>query len=259
MTIFKKYSTTLRLFVVFLTMAGLSGCASGGYRNTRVEAHKTTITGTMPESQAVERFIAPYRDRINRDLDSVLAYAPITYDKSQGKWQSPMGNMLAEATLRKAGKLLYSKEKQHVDACLLNYGGIRSIIAQGPVTTRTAFEVMPFENSLVVVKMKGAAIRKMADYIIAEKKAHPMAGITIKHVTNRLHNEIYIKGEPIQDEKTYNIATIDYLLNGGDNMVFFAENEGVVDLNYKLRDLYIDYFKEVDTLPITNTEHVIIE
>ena len=86
-----------------------------------------------------------------------------------------------------------------------------------------------------------------------------MAGITIKHVTNRLHNEIYIKGEPIQDEKTYNIATIDYLLNGGDNMVFFAENEGVVDFGYKLRDLYIDYFKEVDTLPITNTEHVIIE
>ena len=259
MTFLKKYSTTLRLFVVILTMAGLSGCATQGYRNTRVEAHKTTITGSLPESQAIESFIAPYRNQITKDLDSILAYAPVTYDKSQGKWQSPMSNMLAEATLAKADKLLYASGKQHVDACLLNHGGIRSIIAKGPVTTRTAFQVMPFENSVLVVQMKGAAVRKIADYIIAEKKPHPLAGITIKHVTNRLHNEIYIKGEPVQDEKTYNIATINYLLNGGDNMVFFAENVGVFDLNYKLRDLYIDYFKEVDTLPVITSERVIIE
>ena len=60
-------------------------------------------------------------------------------------------------------------------------------------------------------------------------------------------------------EKTYYIATMDYLLNGGDNMTFFATNEGAYDLNYKMRDLYIDYFREVDTLPVITTQHIITE
>ena len=259
MIMFKKYGTLPRLFVLFITAAWLAACGPKGFQNTGVEASKTVIDSRLSESRAIENYIAPYREAITKDLDSVLAYAPETFDKSQGKGSTTIGNLLAEATLRKATALLLTRHNLTVDACLLNHGGIRSIIAKGPVTKRTAFEVMPFENSLVVVALKGTQLQEMADYILREKKPHPMANITIKYVTDRLHKEIYINNQPVMPEKTYYIATMDYLLNGGDNMMFFATNEGAYDLNYKMRDLYIDYFREVDTLPVITTQHIITE
>ena len=259
MIMFKKYGTLPRLFVLFLTGLWLSACAPKGFQNTGIEAHKTTIDSRLPGAPDIESFIAPYRQAINKDLDSILAYALETFDKSQGKGSTTIGNLLAQATLQKASALFATRHNLRVDACLLNHGGIRSIIAEGPVTKRTAFEVMPFENSLVVVALKGTQLQEMANYLIREKKPHPMANITVKYVTNRLRNEIYINNEPVLPEKTYYIATMDYLLNGGDSMTFFAQNEGVYDLKYKMRELYIDYFREVDTLPVITTQHIITE
>ena len=257
MIISKKYGTYSRLFVLFVTTLLLTACTPAGFRKTRIEAAKTPVTAALHETPAIEAFIAPYREHLNKDLDSILAYAPETFDKSQGKGSTTIGNLLAEATLERASKLFYTQNNLPVDGCLLNHGGIRSIIAKGPVTTRTAFEVMPFENRLVIVALKGTQLQEMADYIIREKKPHPMANITVKYVTNQLHSEIYIRNDKVLPEKTYYIATMDYLLNGGDSMTFFATNEGVYDLNYKMRDLYIDYFREVDTLPVITTQHII--
>ena len=71
----------------------------------------------------------------------------------------------------------FKRENKNIDICLLNHGGIRAVIPKGDVTTRTAFEVMPFENSLFVVGLKGTQIRAMGTYLLAEKKPHPLYGI----------------------------------------------------------------------------------
>jgi len=260
MRIFKKYNTYAVRFVLFLTLLQFTACSTTtGLHNTKIEARKTSITAALPETAAIENFIAPYRIHLDKELDSVLTYAPETFDKSKGKWSNPMGNLLAEATFKRADKRFYATENKHIDMCMLNHGGIRSIIAKGPVTTRTAFEVMPFENSVKIVALKGAQIREMAAYIAREKRAHPLAGITIILDVNDMVKAISIQNKPLDDNATYYVASIDYLIGGGDNMAFFATNEGIYDLDYKLRDLYIDYFKETDTLPILTTQHIITE
>lgn len=259
MVIIKNYRTYARRFVLFITITALAACTAAGIRNTRIEAKKITLSSSQQESADIENFIAPYRTIINRDMDSILSFAPQNFDKSQGKWQTTIGNLLAEATLKKAANLLYIKEKIVPDACLLNHGGIRAIIAKGNVTKRTAYEVMPFENSVVTVVLKAQQIREMAAYIAREQKPHPIAGMRIIIDDNKNIKAIYIQDKPLDDSKIYNIVTADYLLNGGDKMDFFAQNQGVYDLNYKLRDLYIDYFKETDTLPVITTERVVIQ
>jgi 2',3'-cyclic-nucleotide 2'-phosphodiesterase (5'-nucleotidase family) len=255
----KKYNTATKWFVLFLTIQLFTACSSTGIHNTRVEARKIGINATLPDDSAIQNYIAPYRDTLTRELSTVLAYAPETFDKSKGKWNTTIGNMLAEATFEKADKLFFSTEKKHVNGCLLNHGGIRSIIPKGPVTTRTAFEIMPFENSVKIVALKGTQIREMANYIAREGRPHPLAGITITLDANEQVRTIAIQGRPLENDTTYYIASIDYLITGGDNMAFFAVNDGVYDLNYKLRDLYIDYFKEVDTLPVITTQHIITQ
>ena len=257
MTLPKKYNTATRWFVLFLTIQLFIACGTTGVHNTRVEATKIGINATTSDDTAIDKYIKPYRDSISTQLSTVLAYAPETFDKSKGKWNTTIGNMLAEATFEKADKLFYAKEKKHVDLCLLNHGGIRSIIPKGPVTLQTAFEIMPFENSVKVVALKGTQIREMAAYIAREGRPHPLAGITITLDANGQPTAISVQGTPLDNDKTYYIATIDYLIGGGDNMAFFAANEGVYDLEYKLRDLYIDYFKDIDTLPVITTQHII--
>lgn len=259
MIIIKKYNTSVWRFVLFLTILQFAACGTTGLYNSKIEARKTAIDASITQKADLENYIAPYRDSIDHDLATVISYAPETFDKSKGKWNTTIGNLLAEATYQKTDKLFFSRNNLHVDTCMLNHGGIRSIIAKGPVTTRTAFEIMPFENSLKVIALKGTQLREMADYIAREKRPHPLAGITITLDANGMVKNVAVQGKPLENEKTYYVSTIDYLIGGGDNMMFFAVNEGVFDLEYKLRDLYIDYFKETDTLPVLNTQHIITE
>ena len=257
----KKYNTYRNGFVLFLTTALLSACGAPPFRNTAIEAKKLPITNQYADNQDIENYVAPYRDHINKDLDSVLAYCPETMDKSNSinGWQTTIGNFLADVTFDKAATLFRTKENRSLDICLLNHGGIRSIIPKGPVTARTAFEVMPFENSLMVVALKGEQVLEMAQYIAREKKPHPLAGMQIVLDKDNAVKAITIQGKPLDSGKIYNVATSDYLLNGGDSMDFLGKAFTVYDLNYKLRNIYIDYFKEVDTLPIIRTERIITQ
>ena len=255
----KKYNDVSKLFVIFLTFFFVASCSKQNYYVTKIEGKRIPITEKEIQVPQIENFIKPYREHINKDLDSVLAYCPETLDKSTGKWQTTIGNLMADVTLMRGNTVFQAREKKNIDICLLNSGGIRSILPKGNVTARTAFEIMPFENSLVVIALKGEQILEMVDYFIAEKKPHPLAGITFTIDKNNLPKNILVQGKPVQKETIYYVGTNDYLSNGGDNMNFFKKGVQKFDLNYKLRNILIDYFKEVDTIPVINDVRITVE
>jgi 2',3'-cyclic-nucleotide 2'-phosphodiesterase (5'-nucleotidase family) len=246
----KKYNDVSKLFVIFLTFFFVASCSKQNYNVTKIEGKRITITEKENQVPEIENFIKPYREHINNDLDSILAYCPETLDKSTGKWQTTIGNLMADVTLMRGNTVFQSREKKNIDICLLNSGGIRSILPKGNVTARTAFEIMPFENSLVVIALKGDQIIEMVDFFIAEKKSHPLAGVTFTIDKNKVAKNILVQGKPVQKETIYYVGTNDYLSNGGDNMNFFKKGVQKFDLQYKLRNILIDYFKEVDTIPV---------
>jgi len=246
----KKYNGFLKLFVIFLTLFSLFSCSQKNYNLTKIEGKQLPITEKAAETPAIENFIKPYRDHINKDLDSVLAYCPETLDKSTGKWQSTIGNLMADVCIERGNLVFNAREKKNIDICLLNHGGIRAILPKGNVTSRTAFEIMPFENSLVVVALKGDQILEITSYIIKVQKAQPLSGMTFTIAKDKMAKNILVQGKPLDLNKTYYVATNDYLANGGDSMSFFAKGIQKFDLNYKLRNVLIDYFKQVDTIPV---------
>ena len=244
----KKYNGFLKLFVIFLTLFLISSCSKNNYNLTKIEGKQLPITEKAAETPEIENFIKPYRDHINKDLDNVLAYCPETLDKSTGKWQTGIGSLMADVCVLRGNIVFNAREKKNIDLCLLNHGGIRAILPKGNVTTRSAFEIMPFENSLVVMALKGEQISEIAAYIIKEKKPQPLSGMTFTITKDNKAKNIMVQGKPLDLNKTYYVATNDYLANGGDSMTFFAKSTQKFDLNYKLRDVLIDYFKEVDTV-----------
>jgi len=255
----KKINAFSTYFVILLTFISLVSCKSKSYYNYEVIGSKINVNENYNSDNSIEQFITPFRTHINKDLDSVLAYCPETLDKSKGKWETNIGLFMANATYELANPIFEKREQKSIDICLLNHGGIRSIIPQGNVTTRTAFNVMPFENSVIIIGLSGLKIRELANYIISERKPHPLKGLTI-HVNNRQEiTNLYVNNQPVDDVKIYYVATSDYLANGGDNMSFFVNSKEKYDLDYKLRNLLIDYFKKVETIELFNEKTVIEE
>ena len=257
----KKNTISFGFFVILLTFNLFISCKSTStYQTTKIEGKKIGVTNEKGENEAIVTYVKPYSDNINKDLNSVLAYCPETQDKSKGTWQSNIGNLLAEITFELGNPVFQKRENKTIDVCLLNHGGIRAVIPKGDVTTRTAFEVMPFENSLIIVGLTGKEIKTLAEYIIKEKKPHPLYGMKIYIDKNTLAiNKIEINDKPLDENQLYYVGTSDYLANGGDNMTFFKESKIKFDMEYKLRDMMIDYFKKVDTIPNITTEKIILE
>lgn len=256
----KKLRICSYYFVILLTLLTAFSCATKKYTNYKNESTLYRLNDSLTEKQAVENFIAPYRKNIDNDLDKKLTYNPITQDKSKGIWETNIGNLLAEATLQLSNSIFFTRENKKIDFCMLNHGGIRSIIPTGNISSRNAYEVMPFENSVIIIGLTGLEINELAKYILEEKKPHPLAGISI--YTNNDNTEVIkvlINGIEIKDNQIYYVATSDYLANGGDNMIFFKNSSIKYSLDYKLRNLIIDYFKSVEELPNITTKHIITE
>ncbi|WP_179339101.1 5'-nucleotidase C-terminal domain-containing protein [Winogradskyella ludwigii] len=222
-------------------------CASS--KISKIEGKRLDIDESIKTDQAIDDFIKPYRLHLNKDMDSVISYAPETYSKSDGKLNTAIGNLMADAVYSEGNIVFNKRTQKNIDFVLLNHGGIRSIISKGNVTTRTAFQVMPFENSVVVAALKGAQINLMMEYLSKAKRAHPLSHqVQLILDKNAAVSSATINGEPIDVNKTYYVATNDYLYDGGDGMTFFHPNEGLYVLDYKIRNILIDNFKKTDTL-----------
>lgn len=255
----KKSMRFLKKFVIILTFSSFFISCSKIYNVTKIEGKQINVNEKTASVVEYDRYILPYKTHIEKDLDSVLAYNPATLEKSKGQWQTNIGDFMANVTLYKANSVFLKRENKSIDVCMLNNGGIRSIIAKGNITTRTAFEIMPFENTTIVVTLKGEQIAEIADYIVREKKPHPIAGFTFTIDKNNSVKDIKVKNKPLILDKIYYVATSDYLANGGDNMIFLKKSSKNYDLDYKLRNLLIDYFKEVDTIVVPNEIKIIQE
>lgn len=216
---------------------------------SKIEGKRIEINESLASDEAIEVFIKPFRENVYKNLNSVISYAPETYSKTDGELNTAIGNLMADAVYQESNPVFNQRTGKDIDFVLLNHGGIRSIIPKGDVTTKTAYEVMPFDNSVVVVAMKGEQVHEMMTYLSKAKRAHPVSNqlqLTLDKDFNIL--SALVKEEPISNDKIYYVATNDYLYNGGDKMTFFQPNDSLYVLDYKIRNVLIDYFKKLDTL-----------
>lgn len=234
------------LFICFYFLI-LTSCKQENYLY-KIEGKQITISDSIATNPDIDAFIKPYREHVEKDLDSVLAYAVHTYSKSDGEFNTAIGNLLADAFYEEANPIFKNRTGHNIDIVFLNHGGIRSIISKGNVTTKTAYEIMPFENMAVVVALKGKQVHEMINYLVRAKRAHPFSGLKIVLDKDFNLKSATIKGEPIDVNKTYYIATSDYLYQGGDNMNFLKTNDSLYTLDYKIRNVLIDYFTKKDTI-----------
>lgn len=241
-------------FLILLAIGIAITACKQDYSTTKIVGKKRiSISDSLKSNSDIEAFIKPFRENVNKDLDSTLAYSVDTYSKTDGDYNTAIGNFMADAILEMCNPIFKSRTDKTIDFVILNHGGIRSIISKGKITSRTAYQVMPFDNSILIAPMKGQQIKDMLTYLRKAKRAHPIANMKITLDGDFNLKDASIGSKPIDYNKIYYVATNDYLYSGGDRMNFLKskEKDTVFDLNYKIRNLLIDYFKKIDTLQPT--------
>lgn len=239
-----NYKHTFLLLLIIL----INACKKQAVYLQKTEGKQVNISDSLESNKNIDDFIRPYREHVNINLDSTLAYAVNTYSKRDGKYNTAIGNMMADAVYEESNPLFKLRTGESIDFVLLNYGGIRADIPKGDISKRTAYQVMPFENSVVVVKLKGAQVKELIEYLANAKRAHPISQLQLVLNADNTVKSASLKNTPLDYSKTYNVATNDYLYNGGDHMVFFKTNDSLCVLDYKIRNILIDYFTKIDTL-----------
>jgi len=215
---------------------------------TTIEGKQIPVSDSITIDINYDAIIKPYRTRLNESMNTVLSYAPETYTKNDGEYNTAIGNLMADVIYSEGNPIFNKRTNNNIDIVLLNHGGIRSIISKGNITTKTAFEVMPFENSIVVVALKGVQIDSMIGYLKQAKRAHPISGMELQMNKDFNIKKALVQGKPVKKDQIYYVATSDYLFDGGDRMRFFKPNEGSYYLDYKIRNAMLDYFKKTDTI-----------
>lgn len=239
---------SIQYYISFLLLFLILSCTTSRYQPIEINAKRIPVEETIAPDTAIQNFIKPYSVHIDKTLDSVLAYNPTNLSKTDGKLNTAIGNLLADIVMEQANPVFKSRTGKEIDLVLLNHGGIRSTIGIGPVTARTAYQIMPFENEIVVVEITGEKLEDLLTYLERAKTAHPLSGMQILVDHNFKTLQATVNGKKIQRNKTYFVATSDYLQQGGDNMNFFKDPVKVYPVDYKIRNSVIDYFSKVDTL-----------
>jgi len=240
-----KKITHLLFFVCIFTI--FASCKQEKYNTTRVDASLVSIDRSIKEDTSITAFIAPFKTAVDKEMDSVLAYAPTSISKNDSKYNTAIGNMMADAVFELVNPVFKARTGYTFNAVILNHGGIRAPLNKGDVTTGTAYELMPFENEVVVVELSGFQMKELFQYL-AKGKAHPISNLQVILGEDGSLKKGLIQGHEIIDNETYFIATSDYLQKGGDNMTFLSKPVSLLTLDYKIRNVLIDYYKKYDTI-----------
>ncbi|BBB31842.1 5'-nucleotidase [Thermotomaculum hydrothermale] len=203
-------------------------------QGTKVQWYHTDVSKDIPEDKEIVDIIKPYKDQLSKEMNTVIGYAEV--DLVKGSPESTLGNFVADVIFDTARH--FDKD---VDCAITNSGGLRAPIYKGKIKVKDAFNLMPFQNRIVILKFSGKDFLELIREIV-ENRGEPVSNLTI-NVTDGLI-DAYVNGKQVEDYKTYKVATIDYLYKGGGSMPAMKKGELVKDTKVLLRDAIIEYIKK---------------
>lgn len=189
---------------------------------------------------SIVNFVQPYSADIEREMHKVVAESSVELIKK--KPESLLTNYLSDLILHE-GQMFASRYpgRPIPDAAFLNYGSIRINLPKGQITVGKIFEMMPFENEIVLLKLKGEDLWKMAEKI-AENEGDCVAGMKLTIKDEKVET-FEINNKPVNKGINYWLVTIDYVANGGDDMTMFQNRETMINTGIKLRDCFIEHMQ----------------
>ena len=164
-----------RILLLLFSLLLVVGCSQHDPKLGKIKGTLIAVDSTQHSDSNIQETIEPYKKKMVQEINTVISYAPKDIIRTDGNLQSSLGNLLADLCFEKADSIFFSTTGKHADFSLFNYGGIRAGINKGKVINKNAFELMPFDNTLVVVEMTAQKIDELARYFYENRDAHPLS------------------------------------------------------------------------------------
>ena len=222
----------------------LSGVSCNNIYQTQSLQHQSyRVSDSIPNNGSLQLLLQPYHIQVNKTMNMVIGTADQTLERKQP--EGTLGNFMVDAFFSMAAEKFNTK----VDVAFVNSGGIRlTQLPAGNVTRGKIFELMPFDNLLVLQELPGTVLQQFLD-LTASSGGWSVAGMTmqIKNLpggkAGKKAVNVMIAGKPLDPNTIYTSANSNYLANGGDN-ADMLRNIPQISNGYLVRDALFDYIKK---------------
>ncbi|MFN0050370.1 MAG: 5'-nucleotidase C-terminal domain-containing protein [Cytophagales bacterium] len=212
-----------------LVVFAIAGCSTKFYPSFKSNK-LNAVSADMAADTAIEHFIIPYKMQLDAKMNRVIGFSKVEINKTDG--ESALGNFVSDAILRKSNEVYGQK----VDMATVNNGGLRTALPKGAITVGNVFELMPFENELVVMTLTGSQTKKYFEFQAVKKTHISNTKVKIAKATNR-PVEVFIGGVLLDTTKNYTISMSDYMAS---NEPIWLKDLPRTSTNVLLRDLLIE-------------------
>jgi 5'-nucleotidase len=205
----------------------------------------------------------PYFERSAAERKRVIAHAARKLEHLRTE-ESPLGDVVADAI----------RTRMHADVGLMNSGGVRASIEQGPITFEDLFRALPFDNYVSLLTVTGKQLKDLLQVAESGSRGYfPVSGVRLEVLDpsvdakakdldgdgklelweiDRLRKAQLADGSPIRDDAEYRVATIDFLVTGGDDMAWPMKQIPASKIQLTagplLRDAVEQYLTQMGTL-----------
>ncbi|MDE8754827.1 bifunctional UDP-sugar hydrolase/5'-nucleotidase UshA [Pectobacterium polaris] len=176
------------------------------------KTERVFYTHEITQDSDVMKMLTPFQEKGQAQLGIKIGSVKgkLEGDRNQVRFrQTNLAHVLLSAQLERAG----------ADFAIMSGGGVRDSIESGDITYKDVLKVQPFANTLVYVDMKGSDVEKYLA-VAANKKVDSGAYAQFLNVSLTADGQgvqnVKIKGEPLQADKVYRMATLNFNAMGGD-------------------------------------------
>lgn len=174
----------------------------------------------------------PVKKVVGYSTEHLAKYAP----------ESPLSNYTVDFIMARVAR----ETGRKVHCGITNFGGIRVEMPKGEVLVDDIRSMFPFKNTITYVALKGSRLREILEGMIAAGKMEVLGGIEL--VASRQERRILslkVDGKDLDDNAIYGLATISFLLHGGDNLYLGEGVEEVIDIPVDIYDAAIQHIEEL--------------
>lgn len=224
--------------IALITILSLTSCKTYNHISN-IETERVTVSD---ETQAdvddrITVMIEPYKRQLDAKMDEVIGVLETDLEKKLP--QGSLNNWMTDIIHDRAN----AYHDQPVDFSIQNYGGIRvPKLAKGDVVVRDIYELMPFDNEIVILELDHGLLIQMIDHM-ADGRGWPVSKELRMTITaDKKAKDVTISGEPIDPNRTYRMAIPDYVANGGGGCDFLKPIPQA-KIGWNVREAIIDYLR----------------
>lgn len=175
-------------------------------------SERVYYTQQIAEDPTMMKLLTPFQDKGKAQLE-------VKIGSVNGKLEGDRSKVRFVQTNLARVMLAAQRERADADFAVMSGGGVRDSIESGDITYKNVLKVQPFGNTLVHVDMKG---REVEQYLAVVANMKPDSGAYAQFANVSMVadgkgvSEVKINGQPLQADKTYRMATLNFNALGGD-------------------------------------------